>query len=86
MSSIRFRVVAAVLASVAVLALACGSEDLITPTPGGPGPATPVGGQPGIISGYDAVYFSLRAPFPAPKCSSSPRLRGFRGGCSLMGV
>ncbi|MBI2965440.1 MAG: hypothetical protein HYY34_04460 [Chloroflexi bacterium] len=60
MNSIRFRMVAAGLASVAVLSLACGSEDVMTPTPGGPGSATPVGGQSGIISGYDAVYFSLR--------------------------
>lgn len=60
MSSIGFRIAVASLASVAVLSLACGSEDVLTPTPGGPGSSTPVGGQPGIISGYDAVYFSLR--------------------------
>ncbi|MBI4307106.1 MAG: hypothetical protein HY678_12380 [Chloroflexi bacterium] len=46
------------MTALVILTAACAGEEVATPGQGGS--PTPVGAQPGIISGYDAVFFSLR--------------------------
>ncbi|MBI4220682.1 MAG: hypothetical protein HY682_11090, partial [Chloroflexi bacterium] len=45
------------IAAFTIITAACAGDQVATPGPGG-SPTPP--GAPGIISGYDAVYFSLR--------------------------